>query len=379
MSVRSGDTEPARGEDLPAPRGPNRTRWRRVGVAAVAVVVLSAELVVGAPAVGSALHHLRAPVWSWIFLAVLAEAASMGVFARMQRRLLAAAGTWVPLRRAIALTYASHSLSVTLPGGPVFSTAFNIAQMRRLGASTAVAAWTVALSGMLSSAALVLIGALGEVIGHGHHGLPAVGIEVAGAAAVAVAVRALVRNPRLLTRMVIWALRVANGVVGRPVEQGRAQAMDIVAQLSTVRLPRRDLLVVGGFAVGNWLLDAACFGLSALSVGADIHSPATVLVAYTAGMAAANIPLAPGGLGVVDAALVLGLVACGTPADAAIATTIVFRLISLGLVISTGWVFWLLITHRGADRSPWPLAPRDGVHRRGGPPRLPRPCRTTTT
>ncbi|MFD1529716.1 YbhN family protein [Pseudonocardia aurantiaca] len=326
-----------------------RGRHRRVGVVAMVVVVLGVELVVGAPALGSALHHLRAPVWSWIGLAVLAEAASMGVFARMQRRLLAAAGTWVPLHRAVALAYASHSLSVTLPGGPVFSTAFNLAQMRRFGASPAAAAWTVALSGTLSSAALVLVGALGEVIGQRHHGLSAVAIDIVVACAVAVVVRALVRHPNLLAGAVTRALRVVNSMLRRPVDRGRVQVVAIVEQLCTVRLPGRDLLMVAGFAVGNWLLDAACFGLSALAVGADIRSLATVLIAYTAGMAAASIPLVPGGLGVVDAALVLGLIACGTPADAAIATTIVYRLISFGLVISTGWVSWLLITRTHRD------------------------------
>jgi uncharacterized membrane protein YbhN (UPF0104 family) len=353
VSVRAADAEPVPVEGLPAPSGAvsrtRRGRYRQVGVVAMVVVVLGVELVVGAPAVGSALHHLRAPVWSWIGLAVLAEAASMGVFARMQRRLLAAAGTWVPLHRAVALAYASHSLSVTLPGGPVFSTAFNLAQMRRFGASPAAAAWTVALSGMLSSAALVLIGALGEVIGHGHHGLPAVAIDIVLACAVAVIVRALVRHPDLLAGAVTRALRVVNSMLRRPVDRGRVQVVAIVEQLCAVRLPGRDLLMVAGFAVGNWLLDAACFWLSALAVGADIRSLATVLVAYTAGMAAASIPLVPGGLGVVDAALVLGLIACGTPADAAIATTIVFRLISFGLVISTGWVSWLLITRTHCD------------------------------
>jgi uncharacterized membrane protein YbhN (UPF0104 family) len=276
VSVRAADAEPVPVEDLPAPGGgvsrTRRGRRRRVGVIALIVVVLGVELVVGAPAVGPALHHLRAPVWSWIGLAVLAEAASMGVFARMQRRLLAAAGTWVPLHRALALAYASHSLSVTLPGGPALSTAFNLAQMRRFGASPAAAAWTVALSGMLSSAALVLIGALGEVIGHGHHGLPAVAIDIVLAGAVAVIVRALVRHPNLLAGAVTRALRVVNRVLGRRVDRGRVQVVEIVEQLCTMRLPGRDLLIVAGFAVGNWLLDAACFWLSALAVGADIRS-----------------------------------------------------------------------------------------------------------
>ena len=49
------------------------------------------------------------------------------------------AGTKVSIRKHVATAYAAHSLSATLPGGPVFSTTFNFQQMRRFGASAAVA------------------------------------------------------------------------------------------------------------------------------------------------------------------------------------------------------------------------------------------------
>ena len=47
----------------------------------------------------------------------------------------------------------SHDPEATLPGGPVFSTTFNFQQMRRFGASPAVASWCIALSGTLSTGA----------------------------------------------------------------------------------------------------------------------------------------------------------------------------------------------------------------------------------
>lgn len=80
-------------------------------------------------------------------------------------------------------------------------------------------------------------------------------------------------------------------------------------------------------------------------------SAVTVLIAYTAGMAAASIPIVPGGLGVVDGALILGLVAGGTTVADAIVTTILIRIISLGLVISVGWMLWLLIRCTERDRA----------------------------
>jgi uncharacterized membrane protein YbhN (UPF0104 family) len=61
-------------------------------------------------------------------------------------------------------------------------------------------------------------------------------------------------------------------------------------------------------AVANWLLDAACLWMCCTAVGADGLTATQLVIAYCAGMAAASVP---GGLGIVDGALVLGLVAGG--------------------------------------------------------------------
>jgi len=116
--------------------------WRRTpAVVAVVVLILGVELVIGWPSLAEALRQLRAPAWNWVAGAVIAEIASMSTYARMQQALLRGAGTTVPVRRHVALAYAAHSLSATLPGGPVFSTAFNFQTLRRYGASSAVASW----------------------------------------------------------------------------------------------------------------------------------------------------------------------------------------------------------------------------------------------
>ena len=57
-----------------------------------------------------------------------------------------------------------------------------------------------------------------------------------------------------------------------------------------------------------------------------------LLITYTAGMAATSLPPLPGGLGVVDAALLLGLTAAGAPWKAALAAVVVYRLLSVGSV-----------------------------------------------
>jgi uncharacterized membrane protein YbhN (UPF0104 family) len=328
------------------------TAVRRIKIVAtgLAIALLAVELWYGAPSLASALAHLRTPNWPLLGLAVLADLGSMGLFARMQRRLLRSAGTLVPIQRAVALAYAAHSLSVTLPGGPVFSTAFNFSQMRRFGATPAVASWAVAVSGTLSTGTLILIGAVGGVLTRGH-GWPALVGDVVVAIGLAVCLRTFVQHPNWLLWLCGKVLTTFARMTGRSVERGERLVSGAVEQLSVIRMSARDLRVAMAFAAGNWLLDAVCFGLSCLAAGAQGLTIAQVFIAYTAGMAAASVPLVPGGLGVVDGALALGLTAGGTPVDDAIAGVILYRLISLVLVIGAGWVLWAVLSRRPAALS----------------------------
>jgi uncharacterized membrane protein YbhN (UPF0104 family) len=55
-------------------------------------------------------------------------------------------------------------------------------------------------------------------------------------------------------------------------------------------------------------------------------------------MATSELSPLPGGLGVVDAALVLSLVAGGIPAAAALPAVVLYRLVSLVGVVTVGWL-----------------------------------------
>ncbi|MGW6267044.1 hypothetical protein, partial [Cellulosimicrobium funkei] len=61
----------------------------------------------------------------------------------------------------VAVVYGATAMSVTLPAGQVFSTAFTYRQTRRWGASPVVASWQLVFSGVVSAAGLALIGVLG--------------------------------------------------------------------------------------------------------------------------------------------------------------------------------------------------------------------------
>ncbi|HZM66080.1 MAG TPA: YbhN family protein [Nakamurella sp.] len=54
-------------------------------------------------------------------------------------------------------------------------------------------------------------------------------------------------------------------------------------------------------------------------------------------MAATSLTAVPGGLGVVETALILGLTTAGAPLTAAVAAVLVYRILSLGSVVVIGW------------------------------------------
>jgi len=322
-------------------------RWRRGPVVAVVVLlILGVELVLGWSALVEALAQLRTPKWGWVAGALAVELTSMRTYARMQSALLRGAGTKVGVHKHIALAYAAHSLSATLPGGPVFSTTFNFQQMRRFGASAAVASWCIALSGVLSTGALILIGAVGGILARssgGWHTLIGYGV---GALVVAVAVRTIALHPDWLDRPVRALLGGVNRARRRPADHGRDRLFGFMDQLRSVRVHPANYAIAIVLAVANWLFDALCLWMCCVAVGADGITATKLMIAYCAGMAAASVPIVPGGLGVVDGALILGLVAGGLSSSSAVAAVVLYRLISFGFIIGAGWLIWLGIRHR---------------------------------
>jgi len=258
----------------------------------------------------------------------------------------------VSILRHVALAYAAHSLSVTLPGGPAFSTRFNYQQMRRFGATPAVASWCIALSGILSAVALAVLTAAGAVASRGTpewRTLVSLGVAVL---LVTVGVRQLARHPGAVEPVTRAALARFNRLRRRPDAQGLHRIRRFVEQLRAARLRPTHAAAASTFALLNWLLDAVCLWMCFHAVGGGDIDATQLLLAFCAGMAAGTITLIPGGLGIIDSALIIGLVAGGVDTPTAIATVVLYRIISFGFIISAGWISWLIIrrNRRRLDR-----------------------------
>ena len=98
-------------------------------------------------------------------------------------------------------------------------------------------------------------------------------------------------------------------------------------------------------AVGNTGFDYLALLCALRAVGAAPR-PSLVMLAYASAELLAQIPFTPGGLGFVEAGLVGTLTLAGVPGPAALAATLLYRLVSYWLPIPVGGVAHLLFRRR---------------------------------
>ena len=300
------------------------------------------------------LGHLR---WSWLALAVVGEAGSLVAFALVQKRLLEAGDVRVPITRLTAVTAASTAIANSMPAGPVVSAVYAFGQYRRAGADEAMAGWTLAALFVAASVTLGLVAAVGvTVAGAAGAGLDLVGVTVAVLVG-AIALGAVFLQRRALVWLVSGVVRTSWRVVGWPRGELADHIDRIIVRLTVVTLTVRQVLSVVGWGVANWVLDCGCLAVSFLAIGAGIPWRG-LLLAYGAGQLAANLPITPGGLGVVEGSLTIALVQFGGAEASTVAAVLLYRILSFWAELPIGWAtFGLLAWSRRAAPVPAPALP----------------------
>ncbi|BBX75366.1 UPF0104 family protein [Mycobacterium shinjukuense] len=322
------------------PRG--KYWWLRWVVLGIVAIVLAVEVALVRDQLAKAWTSLWHANWWWLVAATLTAAASMHSFAQIQRTLLKSAGVHVKQLRSEAAFYAANSLSTTLPGGPVLSATFLLRQQRLWGASTVVASWQLVMSGVLQAVGLALLG-LGGAFFLGAKNNPfSLLFTLGGFVALLLLAQAVASRPELIEGIGRRVLSWVNSVRGRAAETGLERWRQTLIQLESVSLGRRDLGVAFSWSLFNWIADVACLGFAAYAAG-DHASVAGLTVAYAAARAVGTIPLMPGGLLVVEAVLVPGLVSAGMALPNAISAMLIYRLISWLFIAAIGWAVFFVM------------------------------------
>jgi len=333
---------------------PARTRgkywWLRWVLIGIAVAVLTVEVVLVWEQLAKAWRSLLSATWWWVAAAAVAALASMHSFAQIQRTLLRSAGVQVKQWRSEAAFYAGNALSTTLPGGPVLSATFVYRQQRLWGASPLVASWQLVMSGALQVVGLALLGLGGAVLlGASKNPLSLI-FTIGGFVALLLLAQTVAANPQQIDGIGVRLLSWFNSLRGKPADAGLEGWRRTLSQLESVSLSRRTLAVAFSWSFFNWVADVACLACAAYATGGH-PSLAGLTVAYAAARAVGAIPLMPGGLLVVEAVLVPGLVSSGMTLAAAISTMLIYRLVSWIFISAIGWVvfFFLFRTEKDFD------------------------------
>ena len=281
----------------------------------------------------------------WVAAAVAAEATSLLAFAQLQGRALVLSGSRLALPGLYAVTLANDAIANTVPGEPAVSSAYRYRYYRRHGASAASAGWTiftVIIAQAVGMSVVLLLGvlvALAASAGGRNTGATAVGLVVV-----------LASGAILIRRDLVLRLAAAAARHLRRMTRGRSGGL--VARIEATLRRMREIPLGARSTAGVVLLATAVWGanfVTLLCAFRAVHASvpwAGVLLAYGVAEVAGNLPIVPGGIGIIEGSLAVVLVAYGARRSDALSAALAFRIVSFWLAIAVGWVTVAVLARR---------------------------------
>ncbi|MGN6871849.1 MAG: lysylphosphatidylglycerol synthase transmembrane domain-containing protein [Solirubrobacteraceae bacterium] len=298
---------------------------------------------------------------AWWLVVLGASAAGTWCMCALQRMALNGA-EWFPV---VTSQLAGTAFSKVVPGGSAAAAALQARMLAQAGVPAAV------IGTGLTAGALLLLGALA---GLPLLALPAVllgrhipdGLWQGAAIGLGVFVVLFVIGALLFANdRVLRAIGQALEATDRKLRPRREHSEELPERL----LEARDLLrrSLGrswpraiATAAGRWIFDFLSLYAALLAVGA--RPPLSIaLLAYCAAQLLGQLPLTPGGLGVVEAGLTGALALAAVPAATAALATLAYRLAAYWLPLPVGLIAWVLHRRRYGDEGRGSTAPRAAV------------------
>ncbi|HEY7146688.1 MAG TPA: YbhN family protein [Streptosporangiaceae bacterium] len=328
---------------------------RFLALIVLAVVVVAGGILLARHTLAESLTALTQLDWSWCLAAVGFEAASLATFALSRRRLLCADGHRAGFGSVMAVTCAGNALQLTIPvAGTQVAMVYSYREFRRRGLDSALTGWALAVSAILSTAALALILLAGAITG-GVSAVSAAGLAGAAVFLVpATSVLLALRYQRVrctLDRLLARVIAVSHRVFRWPAEDAAGALENLLDRVSRIRLSWPRYTEVFILSMLNWVADCGCLASMIRATGSPVpwHG---LLLAYAAGVAIASTGFTPGGFALVEAALTAALVASGLTAPSALASVLAYRLLSFWAVMIGGWILMIALTRARTAHGP---------------------------
>jgi uncharacterized protein (TIRG00374 family) len=328
---------------------------RRI-VHGVIFVALAAGVFGLLPRLGGLAHDaatLRHARPGFVAAAIVAQAASLGSYAQLYRRVLASVGARVTYRLAAQVTMATFLVSHLTPFGSATGTVLNVNTLEADGIAPATTSEAIGLTSLVSTAALIALFGTGLAATAGRHisrgYLMIAGIALALVICLVAAVLLVGAHPgiaeRAGRRLAGLARHVRPGIDPDKV----ATTSKRLASLARSALTGRAFAASYGFASADLLMDLLSLDLMFVAFG---YQPGfgPLTVAYAAANIASALPLTPGGLGVIEVTLVAVSVGFGAPRPTTVLAVLGYRIVNYWLPLLPGAVAYisLRLTRKGA-------------------------------
>ncbi|MGH2891092.1 MAG: lysylphosphatidylglycerol synthase transmembrane domain-containing protein, partial [Solirubrobacteraceae bacterium] len=282
----------------------------------------------------------------WWIAVIVTSAAGIWCMCALQR--LALHGAEWPA--VVSSQLAGTAFSKVVPGGSAAAAALQARMLVQAGVPATTAAAGLAAGALLLLCALAGLPLLAlPALLLGRH-IPDGLLQTAAIGLVVFVVLFAVGAILLLDDRALRAFGRLLVAVQRRLRRGAGQAPSLAQRLSDERaLIQRSLGAAwpraSATAAGRWIMDFLCLYCALVAVGA--RPPLYVaLLAYSAAQLLGQIPLTPGGLGVVEAGLTGTLALAGVGAAPAALATLAYRLASYWLPLPIGLVAWIWHSRR---------------------------------
>jgi uncharacterized membrane protein YbhN (UPF0104 family) len=269
--------------------------------------------------------------------------------------------------QAMVVTESSTALSNTLPAGAAVGIATSCAMYASWGFSRSRMTVSLLVSGLWNNFAklglpLVALVCLAVQGGAGPGRLAAAAAGLAGLVGAMLVLGAVLHSEAGAVRIGLTAARGINAVrrlLGLAPVSGWEHATAKFRRRTVLLLRARWVrLTVVTVASHLLLFSVLLLSLRHVGVGQDEVGWAEVLAVFAFARLVTAVPLTPGGVGIVELALIAGLVAAGGPRVEVVAAVLVFRALTYVLPIPLGLVTWVLWRRNRSWRRAPGAAPR---------------------
>ena len=347
MPLASGHAVGAVMSVVPA-TSPRRARWRRLVKPAFFVLASAITvwvLINNGDELLAALDNISHVSPGWLALALIAEVASYVAYAAGEQRLLADGGASVGLIPLTELSIAAQAAAFCIPGGVAVSGVITYRVLRRFHVAPGLVVAVVFIVSALYMVALAVLALVAAAIAGTQNAIPNLLPISFG----------LLAFVGALVGAVVWLRR--RGALGRA---GRrvGKAMESFAERiglegaehpgigpgSRPRSPfgceRSSKPRSYSWRAGWWMRSASRRPSTLLGITPPGRACFSI---YAAAQLAATLPITPGGLGVLEGSLTVGLVAFGGSEASTLSAVLLYRLISFWGLLPTGGMAYLRV------------------------------------